>query len=95
MALYAFNGTWNSEKTDDLATTAHEDEGNTNVIRFRGAYEGQHTSYCNGVGTRLSWFGKLVGIRFLGLFRNDPGARCVGEDSAAELVAAHAAVFKE
>jgi uncharacterized protein (DUF2235 family) len=64
MALYAFNGTWNSEKTDDLGTTAHEDEGNTNVIRFRDGYEGAQNYYCNGVGTRLSWFGKLVGGAF-------------------------------
>jgi uncharacterized protein (DUF2235 family) len=64
MALYAFNGTWNSEKTDDLATTANEDEANTNVIRFRNAYDASHTFYRNGVGTRLSWWGKLVGGAF-------------------------------
>ena len=64
MALYAFNGTWNSEKTDDLATTIHEDESNANVIRFRDAYDASHTFYRNGVGTRLNWFGKLVGGAF-------------------------------
>ena len=64
MSLYAFNGTWNSEKTDDLATTALESDANTNVIRFRDAHDSQNGFYRNGVGTRLSWFGKLVGGAF-------------------------------
>ena len=31
MALYAFDGTWNTEKTKDNAST------NTNVVRFKNA----------------------------------------------------------
>lgn len=37
MALYAFNGTWNSEKTDVQATPDNEYHTNTNVLKFRDA----------------------------------------------------------
>jgi uncharacterized protein (DUF2235 family) len=63
MALYAFNGTWNSEKTDDVATEAVEYDLNTNVVKFRDAYEGPHF-YVNGVGTRLGRFGGIFGGAF-------------------------------
>lgn len=63
MALYAFNGTWNSEKTDDVATDAVEYDLNTNVVKFRDAYEGPHF-YLNGVGTRLGRFGGFFGGAF-------------------------------
>jgi uncharacterized protein (DUF2235 family) len=64
MPLYAFNGTWNAEKTEDLQTSLRESDANTNVIRFRDAYRGAQTFYRDGVGTRLSWIGKLVGGAF-------------------------------
>ena len=63
MALYAFNGTWNSEKTEDLATDAVEYDNNTNVVKFRDAYEGS-AFYINGVGTRLGRFGRFFGGAF-------------------------------
>jgi uncharacterized protein (DUF2235 family) len=63
MALYAFNGTWNSEKTEDLATDAVEYESNTNVVKFKDAYEGS-VFYINGVGTRLGRFGRFFGGAF-------------------------------
>jgi len=63
MALYAFNGTWNSEKTDDIATDAVEYDLNTNVVKFRDAYGGPHF-YLNGVGTRLGRFGGFFGGAF-------------------------------
>ena len=63
MALYAFNGTWNSEKTDDTATETVEYDLNTNVVKFRDAYQGPHF-YLNGVGTRLGRFGWLFGGAF-------------------------------
>ena len=61
MPLYAFNGTWNSEKTDDLATQDDETLQNTNVVRFRDAYDRGNGYYCNGVGTRIGVFGKVFG----------------------------------
>jgi uncharacterized protein (DUF2235 family) len=64
MALYAFNGTWNSEKTDDVATTANEAAGNTNVVLLRNAYTRGDGYYCNGVGTRIGWGGKIFGGAF-------------------------------
>ena len=64
MALYAFNGTWNSEKTDDVSTPENETAGNTNVVRFKGAYGGAVGYYCNGVGTRVSFLGKAFGGAF-------------------------------
>src|SRR5687768_6699837 len=64
MPLYAFNGTWNSEKTEDLQTSARESDVNTNVIRFRNAYNRGDTFYINGVGTKLGFFGKAIGGAF-------------------------------
>jgi hypothetical protein len=66
MALYAFDGTWNKDKTDD-------DKGltNTNVRRFYQSYDNNSTKpnfnfYVPGVGTRLKAVGKLFG-GFFGL----------------------------
>ena len=64
MPLYAFNGTWNSEKTEDLQTSAHEADANTNVIRFRDAYNRGDTWYAHGVGTRLGFVGRAIGGAF-------------------------------
>jgi uncharacterized protein (DUF2235 family) len=64
MPLYAFNGTWNSEKTEDLQTSVRESDVNTNVIRLRNAYDRGDSWYTNGVGTRLGFIGKLLGGAF-------------------------------
>lgn len=61
MALYAFDGTWNTEKSKDNANT------NTNVVRFKNAYQdntGEEACYVPGVGTRLRWLGKFIGGAF-------------------------------
>ena len=59
MALYAFDGTWNEAKTsEDL------DYSNTNVVRFRDAYEkntGTKPFYVAGVGTRYDFVGRALG----------------------------------
>jgi uncharacterized protein (DUF2235 family) len=59
MALYAFDGTWNSGKDDE-----DKDLTNTNVFRFYQAYK-QHSNtddfYLAGVGTRLQLVGKIFG----------------------------------
>src|SRR4051794_20421317 len=59
MALYAFDGTWNEAKTsEDL------DYRNTNVVRFRDAYEkntGTKQFYVAGVGTRYDFVGRALG----------------------------------
>ncbi len=52
MALYAFDGTWNSDKPE----TAKD----TNVVWFYNAYTGKK-HYWSGVGTRLGFLGKLAG----------------------------------
>ncbi len=64
MALYAFNGTWNSEKTDDLSTPENETSTNTSVVGFKNAYGGPVGYYCNGVGTRVSFLGQAFGGAF-------------------------------
>lgn len=64
MALYAFDGTWNSEKTDVLSTTADESIGNTNVVKFKAAYQAGDGYYTNGVGTRFGVMGRFVGGAF-------------------------------
>ncbi len=64
MALYAFNGTWNSEKTDVLTTPDNEYHTNTNVLKFRDAYSGANGYYTNGVGTRFGAFGRFFGGAF-------------------------------
>ncbi|MES9972027.1 MAG: DUF2235 domain-containing protein [Candidatus Thiodiazotropha sp.] len=56
MALYAFDGTWNSDEDDAQA--------DTNVVRFKELYLGNNVEYISGVGTR---FGK-VGAALGGLF---------------------------
>lgn len=58
MALYAFDGTWNEEKD-----AGHYGQ-NTNVVRFRDAYEGQREFYTKGVGTRYGIIGKILGGAF-------------------------------
>ena len=60
MALYAFDGTWNTEKTKDNTSN------NTNVVRFKNAYlkNAGAAHYVPGVGTRLKWLGKFIGGAF-------------------------------
>ena len=55
MALYAFDGTWNREHSDD------EVARNTNVRRFFDLYEGTRNVYVAGVGTRLGLVGRIAG----------------------------------
>jgi hypothetical protein len=57
MALYAFDGTWNSEKD------AGQYDRNTNVVRFKDQYAGRKFFY-QGVGTRHGTFGKFFGGAF-------------------------------
>lgn len=64
MALYAFNGTWNSEKTDVVTTPDNEYQSNTNVLKFRDAYAGTNGYYTNGVGTRFGFLGRVFGGAF-------------------------------
>jgi hypothetical protein len=61
MGLYAFDGTWNSEKTGDNGAT------NTNVVRFKNAYQantGVEECYVAGIGTRRKLIGKILGGAF-------------------------------
>jgi hypothetical protein len=61
MGLYAFDGTWNSEKTGDNTAT------NTNVVRFKNAYGaniGREQCYIAGIGTRHKLVGKIIGGAF-------------------------------
>jgi uncharacterized protein (DUF2235 family) len=57
MALYAFDGTWNSEKD------AGEYDRNTNVVRFKDQYAGTRFFY-KGVGTKHGTLGKFFGGAF-------------------------------
>src|SRR6188768_4051596 len=57
MALYAFDGTWNSEKD------AGEYDRNTNVVRFKDLYGGPKYFY-RGVGTKHGILGKFAGGAF-------------------------------
>jgi hypothetical protein len=57
MALYAFDGTWNSEKD------AGEYDKNTNVVRFKDLYAGTRFFY-KGVGTKHGTMGKFFGGAF-------------------------------
>jgi hypothetical protein len=62
MALYAFDGTWNEEKTGDDPSYA-----NTNVARFHEAYTKNSKTkdfYVAGIGTRWDLAGKIVGGAF-------------------------------
>ena len=59
MALYAFDGTWNTAKDGDDPN--HE---NTNVVKFFQAYHkhsGTDDFYLAGVGTRFDVIGKILG----------------------------------
>ena len=61
MALFAFDGTWNQERSDD---TQYK---NTNVSRFHAAYRrhsGTDDFYRAGVGTRFGVVGKVLGGAF-------------------------------
>jgi uncharacterized protein (DUF2235 family) len=55
MALYAFDGTWNTDEIDD--------ERDTNVGRFLASYAEPDVENCyvQGVGTKLGWLGKVIG----------------------------------
>jgi Uncharacterized alpha/beta hydrolase domain (DUF2235) len=57
MALYAFDGTWNSEKD------AARYDLNTNVVRFKDLYGGTKFFY-KGVGTKHGTLGKIMGGAF-------------------------------
>ena len=62
MALYAFDGTWNTAKKDDEASYK-----NTNVVRFFEAYDRRTTIknlYVAGVGTRFDLIGRVLGGAF-------------------------------
>lgn len=62
MALYAFDGTWNTRKDGD---DPHYDD--TNVVRFFEAYNGRSNTddfYVEGVGTRDELAGKIIGGLF-------------------------------
>ena len=65
MALYAFDGTWNREYTEE------EDlPRNTNVRRFLDLYDSPREKYLAGVGTRFGGVGRVVGGVFgVGGFR--------------------------
>ena len=62
MALYAFDGTWNTKK-DKEDKTHH----NTNVVKFHAAYENASHKpqyYVAGVGTRWDKIGAIFGGAF-------------------------------
>lgn len=56
MALYAFDGTWNSDEVDDIQ--------DTNVVRFKELYMGNNAEYLEGVGTRFGKLGAILGGLF-------------------------------
>jgi hypothetical protein len=59
MALYAFDGTWNTRKDNE-----DPELRNTNVVRFFDAYHkesGKNDFYVEGVGTRFDFIGKAFG----------------------------------
>src|SRR4030088_3402412 len=63
MALYAFDGTWNSDKDND------DSYSETNVVRVFHAYDansqptnpGVKNFYVAGIGTRLGGIGRAIG----------------------------------
>ena len=62
MAIYAFDGTWNSDKSGEDRQVE-----NTNVVRFYEAYHrrsGTDDFYVAGVGTRCGAIGAFVGGAF-------------------------------
>jgi len=79
MALYAFDGTWNSSVVDDDVQEADD----TNVVRFYEACRGRKW-YVSGPGTRRGAIGKKIG----GL--TGAGARDRLEEAYKALVAAYA-----
>lgn len=79
MALYAFDGTWNSSVVDDDVQAADD----TNVVAFYEAYRGPKW-YVSGPGTRLGAIGKRIG----GL--TGAGARTRLEEAYRALAAAYA-----
>ena len=56
MALYAFDGTWNED--EEIPSK------DSNVVRFRDAYLGDHKKYVAGVGTRFGFLGRVIGGLF-------------------------------
>jgi hypothetical protein len=56
MALYAFDGTWNSDED--------KPEEETNVVRFTELYVGDNVEYVSGVGTRFGKLGHVLGGLF-------------------------------
>jgi len=62
MALYAFDGTWNTKKDKETKS-----EHNTNVVKFHAAYEKASRKpqyYVSGVGTRWDKIGAIFGGAF-------------------------------
>src|SRR5437867_1293984 len=59
MALYAFDGTWNSATLDDNI----EQDNETNVANFSAAYTGPKW-YVSGPGTRFGDVGRVIGGAF-------------------------------
>ena len=62
MALYAFDGTWNTRKDGE-----DPQYSNTNVVRFFRAYESNSITnnfYVEGIGTRYELAGRIVGGMF-------------------------------
>jgi len=57
MALYAFDGTWNSATLDDNV----EQENETNVANFCEAYTDKNKLYVAGPGTRFGKVGRVLG----------------------------------
>ena len=62
MALYAFDGTWNTRKDGE-----DPQYRNTNVVRFFSAYHSRSNAndfYVEGIGTRYELAGRIVGGMF-------------------------------
>jgi uncharacterized protein (DUF2235 family) len=60
MALYAFDGTWNSASTlDDVV-----EDSDTNVVCLYEFYRGRNKWYAGGVGTRHGLPGRIIGGLF-------------------------------
>jgi len=57
MALYAFDGTWNSATVGDQL----EQDDETNVPRFYEAYDADSKWYVSGPGTRFGKIGRVLG----------------------------------
>ena len=81
MALYAFDGTWNSARLYDDQEQADE----TNVARFCEAYANDNRWYVPGPGTRYGRVGKIIGGVFGagGFERVDAAYRQLCENYAA------------